>query len=223
MVQLTWKSALVTGSSRGIGRGIARKLAAAGTKTDRRQLCGPTRPQRRRPPRNWRETAPRFYWSRRTALTLARSRQCSTKFGSTFGKLDVFVHNARPNPGVEPWFASAPEMTLPGLDAAYRSQVYTLVVGCQACVPLMSDGGRIIGITHAPGARTGSWQPWAAMGTGQGGARGDHSLLRRLPGRHRDHSERNKSRRDRRQRDQQPAPPKPIRRSRTGRKAAGAP
>jgi len=28
----------------------------------------------------------------------------------------------------------------------------------------MNDGGRIIAITYAPGGRTGSWQPWVAMG-----------------------------------------------------------
>ena len=28
----------------------------------------------------------------------------------------------------------------------------------------MPDGGRILAVTYAPSARTGSWQPWAAMG-----------------------------------------------------------
>jgi enoyl-[acyl-carrier protein] reductase III len=56
------------------------------------------------------------------------------------------------------------DLTLAGLDAAYKSQVHTMVIGCQACASLMPTGGRIIGITHAPGGKTGSWQPWAAMG-----------------------------------------------------------
>jgi NAD(P)-dependent dehydrogenase (short-subunit alcohol dehydrogenase family) len=29
----------------------------------------------------------------------------------------------------------------------------------------MGEGGRIIAVTFAPGARTGSWQPWVAMGS----------------------------------------------------------
>jgi enoyl-[acyl-carrier protein] reductase III len=29
----------------------------------------------------------------------------------------------------------------------------------------MPDGGRIVAITYAPGARTGSWQPYVAQGT----------------------------------------------------------
>jgi NAD(P)-dependent dehydrogenase (short-subunit alcohol dehydrogenase family) len=28
----------------------------------------------------------------------------------------------------------------------------------------MSDGGRILAVTYATGGRTGSWQPWVAMG-----------------------------------------------------------
>jgi len=30
---------------------------------------------------------------------------------------------------------------------------------------LMGSGGRVIALTYAPGARTGSWQPWVAMGS----------------------------------------------------------
>src|SRR5258707_12131210 len=29
----------------------------------------------------------------------------------------------------------------------------------------MERGGRIIAITHSPGARSGSWQPWVGMGS----------------------------------------------------------
>jgi NAD(P)-dependent dehydrogenase (short-subunit alcohol dehydrogenase family) len=35
----------------------------------------------------------------------------------------------------------------------------------EASQGLMPDGGRIIAITYAPGARTGSWQPYIAQGT----------------------------------------------------------
>jgi enoyl-[acyl-carrier-protein] reductase (NADH) len=42
-----------------------------------------------------------------------------------------------------------------------------MTVACQECVPLMPNGGRIIGVTYAPGSRTGSWQVWIAMGGGK--------------------------------------------------------
>jgi len=39
--------------------------------------------------------------------------------------------------------------------------------------------GRIIAITYSPGGRTGSWQPWVAMGSAKAAARLAGALLRR--------------------------------------------
>jgi NAD(P)-dependent dehydrogenase (short-subunit alcohol dehydrogenase family) len=163
VIRLDWKIALVTGASRGIGRGIAEKLVDAGIEYIAVNYV--------RNDGAARETAQKL--EQKGAQVLLAKADCTDvdqvrgmfdQVRSEFGSLDVFVHNARPNPGAEPWFASALELTPAGLDAAYASQVHTMVIGCQACVPLMPDGGRIIGITHAPGGKTGSWQPWAAMG-----------------------------------------------------------
>jgi NAD(P)-dependent dehydrogenase (short-subunit alcohol dehydrogenase family) len=163
MIHLNWKTALVTGSSRGIGRGIAHKLADAGIEriavnyVDNETAAN--------------DTAAKLRGKGVDVLLIKADctdvDQVSGMFDqvkSAFGGLDIFVHNARPNPGVEPWFASVMDMTPAGLDAAYKSQIYALVIGCQMCAGLMSHGGRIIGITHAAGGKSGSWQPWAAMG-----------------------------------------------------------
>jgi enoyl-[acyl-carrier protein] reductase III len=45
-----------------------------------------------------------------------------------------------------------------------NSQAKAFLVGVREALRLMPDGGRIIANTYAPGARTGSWQPWVAMG-----------------------------------------------------------
>jgi enoyl-[acyl-carrier-protein] reductase (NADH) len=44
--------------------------------------------------------------------------------------------------------------------------LYAFLVGAgaQETVPMLRDGGRIIAMTYASGGRTGSWQPWVAMG-----------------------------------------------------------
>ena len=44
--------------------------------------------------------------------------------------------------------------------------LYAFLVGAgaQETVPMLRDGGRIIAMNYAPGGRTGSWQPWLAMG-----------------------------------------------------------
>jgi enoyl-[acyl-carrier protein] reductase III len=155
------KYALVTGSSRGIGRGIAIKLAGKGARV-----------------------AVHYYQNEDAAkVTLSKVRECGSDgflvqadvcrhedvgrmFGrvkAEFGKLDIFVHNARPD---LPGFYTGPmNITLEQWDTALNSQAKAFLVGAREASQLMRDGGRIIGITYAPGGRFGSWQPWVAMGS----------------------------------------------------------
>src|SRR5712692_9007181 len=154
------KNALVTGSSRGIGRGIALKLAEKGARV-----------------------AVHYYRNRDAAqATLKKIRELGSdgflvqadvchpdevthifrQVRSEFGSLDIFVSNARTE---APTFYQAPmEITLDKWDTAVDSQAKAFLVGVREAVPLMSDGGRIVAITFAPGGRFGSWQPWVAMG-----------------------------------------------------------
>jgi len=154
------KNALVTGSSRGIGRGIALKLAEKGARV-----------------------AVHYYRNRDAAqATLKKIRELGSdgflvqadvchpdevthifqQVRSEFGSLDIFVSNARTE---APTFYQAPmEITLDKWDTAVDSQAKAFLVGVRESAPLMSDGGRIVAITYAPGGRFGSWQPWVAMG-----------------------------------------------------------
>src|SRR5438445_10235770 len=47
---------------------------------------------------------------------------------------------------------------------ALDSQAQAFLLEVQKAVPLMPGRGRIIAISYTPGGRTGSWQPWIAMG-----------------------------------------------------------
>jgi enoyl-[acyl-carrier protein] reductase III len=155
------KYALITGSSRGIGRGIALKLAQKGAKV-----------------------AVHYYKNKDGAAeTLAKVRshgsdgfvvqadvsKCDDirrifeKTRSEFGSLDVFVSNARPDLGE--FYQKPMEITLEQWDKALDSQAKAFLVGVREAVSLMPKGGRIIAITYTPSARTGSWQPWIAMGS----------------------------------------------------------
>jgi len=155
------KNALVTGSSRGIGRGIALKLAEKGARV-----------------------AVHYYRNREAAeKTLAKIgdlgssgflvqadvcqpdqvRGIFEKVRAEFGSLDIFVSNARTE---APTFYQAPmEITLSQWDTAVDSQAKAFLVAVREAAPLMSNGGRIVAITFAPGGRFGSWQPWVAMGS----------------------------------------------------------
>jgi enoyl-[acyl-carrier protein] reductase III len=154
------KNALITGSSRGIGRGIALKLAEKGARV-----------------------AVHYYRNREAAeMTLAKIRELGSsgflvqadvcrpdevrgifeRVRTEFGSLDIFVSNARTE---APTFYQAPmEITLSQWDTAVDSQAKAFLVAAREAAALMPNSGRIVAITFAPGGRFGSWQPWVAMG-----------------------------------------------------------
>ncbi len=158
------KHALITGSSRGIGKGIALKLAENGV-----------------------NVAINYVQNESAALdTLAQVRERGAdgfivqadvsrpdsikemlgKVESEFTTLDIFVSNARPE--MPAFYAPPMDLTLEQWDMAMDSQAKAFLVGTRESVRLMPDGGRIIAIVYAPGGQFGSWQPWVAMGSAQG-------------------------------------------------------
>src|SRR5437667_1116073 len=82
---------------------------------------------------------------------------------SEFGKLDIFVSNARPE--IPEFYKPPMEIRVEQWQQAINSQATAFLLGAQLAAPLMGRGGRIIAITHSPGARSGSWQPWVGMGS----------------------------------------------------------
>ncbi len=84
------------------------------------------------------------------------------KVQGEFGKLDIFVSNARPD---LPGFYRRPlDITVEQWHMALDSQARAFLLGAQESARIIPDGGRILAITYSPGGRTGSWQPWVAMG-----------------------------------------------------------
>ena len=154
------KHALITGSSRGIGRGIAMKLAESGVKI-----------------------AVHYYQDEDAAKrTLAEVRKLGSdgvlvqadvmhpeqisnmfkKVETEFGKLDIFVSNARPE--IPAFFQGPLDITLEQWDAAVDSQAKAFLIGVREAIPLLADGGRVFALTYAEGSRTGGLQPWVGMG-----------------------------------------------------------
>lgn len=160
-MSLNGRYALITGASRGIGRGIALKLAESGVRV-----------------------AVHYYQNEDAAKqTLAEIRKRGSdgmlvqadvtfpeqvismvdKVKSDFRKLDIFVANARPE---APAFFYPPlDITLEQWNAAFDSQAKAFLVGVREAVSLMDKGGRVLAITYAAGSRTGGLQPWVAMGS----------------------------------------------------------
>jgi NAD(P)-dependent dehydrogenase (short-subunit alcohol dehydrogenase family) len=134
------KHALVTGSSRGIGRGIALKLAESGA-----------------------HVAVHYYQNEDAAKnTLAKIRECGSdgilvqadvchteevsrifkQVETEFGSLDIFVSNARTE---APTFYQPPmEITLDKWDTAVDSQEKAFLVGVREAARLMRVSGELL-------------------------------------------------------------------------------
>lgn len=154
------KKALITGSSRGIGRGIALKLAREGARVgvhyyQNRKAAETTLEKIR-------ELGSDGFVVQADVCQPDQLRRMFDRVRTEFGSLDIFVNNARPE---APNFYQPPmEITLDQWDTAVDSQAKAFLVCVREAAPLMKAGGRIVAITFAPGGRFGSWQPWVAMG-----------------------------------------------------------
>ena len=157
---ITARHALITGSSRGIGRGIALKLAEHGVHVAINYL---------------RDEA-----SAKLTLEQVRTRGADgfivqadisqppqverlfRRVRDEFGSLDIFVANARTDVGT--FYEPTMSISLEQWDTAMNSQAKAFLVGVREAAALMPDGGRVLAITYAPGGRYGSWQSWVGMG-----------------------------------------------------------
>ncbi len=157
---LRGKHALITGSSRGIGRGIALKLAEHGVKTAIHYYA-----QEEAAKETLAKVRERGADGFVVQADVTRPEEISRLFDRVkreFGKLDILVSNARPE--LSAFYQPPMEITLEQLRAALDSQAQAFLLEAQKAARLMPDGSRIIAISYSPSARTGSWQPWAGMG-----------------------------------------------------------
>ena len=153
--------ALITGSSRGIGRGIALRLAEQGTRVAIHYYQNEAAAQETL--NKVRELGSDGVVVQADVTQPEAIRALFRRVHEELGGLDIFVSNARPE---IPAFYRAPlDITLDQWNAALSSQATAFLVGAQVAARQMRDGGRIIAVTYATGSRTGGWQDWVAMGS----------------------------------------------------------
>jgi NAD(P)-dependent dehydrogenase (short-subunit alcohol dehydrogenase family) len=155
------RRALVTGGSRGIGRGIAIKLAQQGVKIGihyyRNESAAKDTLEAVR-----KGGSDGFIVQAdvRRPEEIARMFQAVDKH---LGTLDIFVSNARPE--ASEFFQPPMDITLQQWDAASDSQAKAFLIAVREAIKLISGSGRIVAVTYAQGSRTGSLLPWVAMGS----------------------------------------------------------
>ena len=158
---LNGKHALVTGASRGIGRGIALKLAESGARVAVHYYANDAAAKETL--EQIRKHGSDGFLVQADLARMEDVRRLFGEVGQRFGSLDVFVANGRPE--LAKFYQKPLEISLEAWDQAVDSQAKAFLVGVQQAAPLMGAGGRIVAVTYAPGAQRGTWQPWVAMGS----------------------------------------------------------
>lgn len=159
-MSFTGKYALITGGSRGIGRGIALKLAQQEARVAINYVANEAAAKSTLA--QVRERGGDGFVIQADVTQPDDIRHMFGAVEAEFGKLDIFVSNARPEAAT--FFYPPLAITLEQWDMAVDSQAKAFLVAAREAAKLMPDGGRILAITYATGSRTGSLQPWVAMG-----------------------------------------------------------
>ena len=158
------KSVLITGASRGIGRGIAIKLAESGAA----KICINYLANESAALETLsyiRQAGSDGFICKADVTDPAEIQRMFERIRGEFGTLDVLVSNARIELATG-FYQSPLEIPLDKFELTFDSQVRAFHVLTRHMVELLpaAGGGRIVAISYSPSGRTGSWQPWAAMG-----------------------------------------------------------
>jgi 3-oxoacyl-[acyl-carrier protein] reductase len=146
MSKLNNKVALVTGGSRGIGAGVAKRLAADGANVAITYTKGADAAQA--VVKEIESTGRKAIAIQADAADAAAVKAAVEKTVATFGRLDVLVNNAGtaiPN--------TFEETTLEEMDRVIDINIRGVFVATQAALKHMKDGGRIITIGSCVGER----------------------------------------------------------------------
>ena len=162
-MQIKFDTALITGSSRGLGRQIAVKLATEGV----------------------RKIAIHYRTGRcdaETTLSLIEAAGASgilvqgdvadvgaaenlvKEAAQKLGGCDIFVQSVVPALEEIYEHVMSTELPLAKWQLAFDTQARAFFIGARTAAKFMRGGGRIIGLSYTQGGKTGGWQPWVGMG-----------------------------------------------------------
>jgi len=163
-MHIPFKTALITGSSRGIGRGIAVKLATEGVK----KIAVHYRTRKAEA-----ETTVSQVKSAGAMGVLVQgdvsdasvAENIVKEAAEKLGGCDIFIHSVIPPLEEIYEHALSTEVPLAKWQLAFDTQARAFFVCARTAAKYMTGGGRILAITYSPGGRTGGWQPWVGMGS----------------------------------------------------------
>jgi enoyl-[acyl-carrier protein] reductase III len=162
-MQIRLQTALITGSSRGLGRQIAVKLATEGVRKIAIHY---------RTGRSAAETTLSLIEAAGASGTLVQgdvadvvaAENLVKEAAEKLGGCDIFVQSVVPSLGEIYEHVMSTELPLEKWQLAFDTQARAFFVCARTAATFMRGGGRIIGLSYTQGAKTGGWQPWVGMG-----------------------------------------------------------
>ena len=162
-MRIPFQTALITGSSRGHGRGIAIKLAREGVgKIAIHCLNG--REGAEKTLALVSEAGAEGIIVQGDVCDAARAEALVHEAAEELGGCDIYVHSVIPRLEQIYEHALATDLPLDKWQMAFDSQARAFFIGARAAAQHMTHGGRILALSYTPGGATGGWQPWAGMG-----------------------------------------------------------
>jgi enoyl-[acyl-carrier protein] reductase III len=163
-MQISLPTALITGSSRGLGRAIAIKLAQEGVRkiaihyNTRKDEAEKTAEQVR-------AAGAEPVIVQGDVSNAERVAGVVQEAAAKLGGCDIFIQSAVPTLDriFEPVLAT--QVPLAKWQLAYDTQARAFFIGAAEAAKHMTNGGRILALSYTPGAVTGGWQPWVGMGS----------------------------------------------------------
>src|SRR5215472_7422400 len=162
-MQIKFQTALITGSSRGLGRQIAVKLAAEGVKKIAIHY---------RTGRSDAETTLSLIEAAGACGVLVHgdvadavvAENLVKEAAQRLGGCDIFIQSVVPPLAEIYEHVMSTEVPLAKWQLAFDTQARACFVGARTAAQFMTGGGRILALSYAHGARTGGWQAFVGMG-----------------------------------------------------------
>jgi len=162
-MKISFRSALITGSSRGLGRAIAVKLA----QEDVKKIAVHYHTRKDEAEKTValvNEACAEAVLVQGDTADAKRAEGVVQEAAEKLGGCDIFIQSVVPTLDqiFEPVLAT--EVPLEKWQLAYDTQARAFFEGA-AATRQMRRGGRILALSYTPGGNTGGWQPWVGMGS----------------------------------------------------------
>src|SRR5258708_5274680 len=162
-MKIAFHTALITGGSRVIGRGIAVKLAREGVRKIAVHYVT-RKDAAEKPLSQLRDAGAEGVLVQGDTSNASRAEELVHEAAHQLGGCDIFVQSVIPPLEEIYEHTLATEVPLAKWQMAFDTQVRAFFVGARAAATYMTHGGRILALTSILGGRTGGWQPWVGMG-----------------------------------------------------------